>query len=259
VSRSGPAVGWLLTALAATAAAVEPPVVSWRDADAHVGEIVTVEGPVARVIAANDTWTLEFAPDDPRAFRAVVLVTLLGRAPADPVRAYTGRSVRVTGRVQRFQRRPEMVLRAAGQVALVDDLPDRAMSRTEDAPPAPPAVMPPRVPDAAEPPPRAAATAVPGTPRPPAPGTGTPPGGPPTTVAPRGLVEAVERRVAAARACDLARARWREAAAVAGERADAFARCLAAEGYECRGSSAALRPALDALDAAEAQAAGACP
>ena len=110
-----------LVALAAGAAgAAAPLVVPWREAGGHVGEVVTVEGEVAVARTVGDTWVLEFAPDDPRAFRVVVLLSLLESAPRQPEHLYQGRRVRATGRVQRFQGRAEMVLRGAGQIEVVE-------------------------------------------------------------------------------------------------------------------------------------------
>jgi len=110
-----------LVALAAGAAgAAAPLVVPWREAGGHVGEVVTVEGEVAVARTVGDTWVLEFAPDDPRAFRVVVLLSLLESAPRQPEHLYHGRRVRATGRVQRFRGRAEMVLRGAGQIEVVE-------------------------------------------------------------------------------------------------------------------------------------------
>jgi hypothetical protein len=116
-----------LVILGATARAA--PLVPWREAEAHVGETVTVEGDVIEARTAGDTCVLEFA-DDPRAFRALLLLPLLSDLPPDPAPLYRRRRVRLTGRVQRFQGRPEMVLRGPGQIELLAD------ARTE-APPGP--------------------------------------------------------------------------------------------------------------------------
>ena len=58
--------------LAGLAGGGPPPVISWQDAGRHGGELVTVEGEVAAAHSTDDTCILEFAPDDPRAFRAVL-------------------------------------------------------------------------------------------------------------------------------------------------------------------------------------------
>jgi len=127
----------LVARAAAAARAAAPPVISWQEAGGHVGEVVTVEGEVATASTVGDTWVLQFARDDPRAFRVVVLLPLLETAPHQPERLYQGRRVRATGRVQRFQGRAEMVLRGAGQIEVVE---------TTGAPPAASAPPPPAAP-----------------------------------------------------------------------------------------------------------------
>jgi hypothetical protein len=106
-------------AIVATAGAVPPPVVAWQEAGTRVGQVVTVEGEVQSARIAGDSCILEFAAD-PAAFRAVLLLPLFGSGPEHPEQVYPGRRVRVTGRVQRFHGRPEVVLRGPGQVELVD-------------------------------------------------------------------------------------------------------------------------------------------
>jgi hypothetical protein len=201
-----------------------PPVVSWRDAAAHVGDIVTVEGEVVNARRTGDTCILEFAPDDARAFRAVLLIPLLSSMPREPERLYQGKSVRVTGRVQRFAGRPEMVLRNPDQIELVGEV---APPPAAAAPPAPP----PSPPVARGSPPAAAP-----------PAAAPPPAAPPTAAAP----------------CERARAGWRAAAAEAGVRTSALQSCLDALRYRCRTESAALAPALEALATSEREVEAAC-
>src|SRR5579884_600614 len=110
----------LLLALGTPLCAAAPRVVPWREAAAHVGELVTVEGDVASARLAGEGLVLEFAADDPRAFRAVLLVPMISDLPRRPERLYLGRRVRVSGLVRRFQDRPEMILRAPSQIEVVD-------------------------------------------------------------------------------------------------------------------------------------------
>jgi hypothetical protein len=124
-----------VVALAGVARGVPPPTVSWQDAGHYVGEIVTVEGDVAGVRTTGNTCVLEFAPDDPRAFRAVLLLPLVTNLPQHPEQLYRGRRVKVSGRVARFQGRPEMVLRTPGQIEVVDvSGPPPATTAAEEAP-----------------------------------------------------------------------------------------------------------------------------
>jgi hypothetical protein len=239
VRRPLAAAAVLLATLAIRAAAVAPPVVPWTAASAHLGEIVTVEGDVATARVAGDTCVLEFSADDPRAFRAVLVVPILSSLPRHPERLYEGKRVRVSGRVQRFAGRPEMVLHSPSQIEVVDlgTPPAVAAAPTPKAPPAPPPV-------AAAPRPAPAA----------APTRAAPPEPEPAEEPPaRGLAEAVGQKLAQIDPCERARARWRDAAADAGERTASLSRCLAAGGYHCRAEAAALAPALTSLEWSEQQ------
>jgi len=225
---------WL--ALSATIAgkaahAVAPPVVSWRDADRHVGELVTVEGDVAAVSRSGEACVLEFASDDPHAFRAVLIVTLLGSTPRQPERLYGGRHVRATGRVQRFAGRPEMVLRSASQIEVVGSEAAAASREPGETTVAPRAAVSPPAPAVAAP------TAAPEIPP-------VPPAPRPTTLA--------------ASPCETARAHWRDVATETAAATTALARCLDAVRYDCRAERAALAPWLSTLDSLEQQVDATC-
>jgi len=252
----------LLAALAAAsgvAGAATPPVVPWREAATRVGQVVTIEGEVVRARVVGDTHVLEFG-DEPDAFRVVLLIPLLSSAPSDPARAYGGRRVRATGRVQRFKGRTEMVLRSPDQIEILDAERAAAEPPAPAAPPptAPPLTAPPPSPSAARPSPSPAPPPSPA----PAPATSPsasappPPSPPPPAPAPPPVAE--RRPIAETAPCERARARWRDAAADAGTRAAALGRCLDAMRYRCSAESAALAPALTALDAIERQVDAAC-
>jgi len=225
--------------LAGVAAAASLPVVDWREAATRVGNVVTVDAEVTGVSVRDDGYVLEFT-DDPRAFRIVVLVPLLGGAPRDPERAYRGHRVRATGRVQRFQGRPEMVLRSPSQVEFVD-VPPAAEAELET----PPATITP--PATSRPP-----VATPAPERPPAEAPAPPPVRRPAPPRP------IERPLGDAAPCERARADWRDAAADVRARLVALARCLDRIDYRCARERAALPPALDALDARERAVEAAC-
>ena len=247
------AVGVVLL-VAGLSEAAAPPVVPWTDTAARVGQIVTVEGEVVRAFASGDTQVLEFA-DDARAFRIVLLVPLLSNAPRDPARVYGGRRVRATGRIQRFQGRPEMIVRSPDQIELVGAEPPAPAPSPPpvSAPPrpAPPATEPARpTPPAAEPAPPVAEPARPAPSSPPPSPAPTPPPPPPAPPARRPIAETAP--------CERARERWRDAAAEVSDRMAALGRCLEALGYRCGRERVALDPALVALDAAEREVEAAC-
>jgi hypothetical protein len=270
-----------LVAALATPDVVAPPVVDWREAGERAGQVVTVEGDVRAAECSEDRCLLEFAPEDPRGFRVVVLMPIFARATDAPDAAYRGRRIRATGKIQRFQGRVEMVLRGTGQIALADTEAAPAVATpsttrpTAPPPTAPPVTIlppapPPTAPPATVPPPAPEATrppatlpqAAPAAPPPPAP-TVTPP----TATPPPARVEAPppppppaprEEGARAAASCEQAKARWRETATDVRTHTTSLERCMRALPYRCHPESAALAAVLPLLDAAERQVDEAC-
>jgi hypothetical protein len=205
--------------LAAPARARPPEFVRWQDAADHVGHVVTVEGAVASARVAGGACTLEFAPEDPTALR-VVLVLGLFSSPAEPERLYGGRRVHASGRVQSFHGRPEMIIRRADQIELVDD------ASTTSLPPSaePPAAVPPPVAPSA-----------------------------PPSVVPMGDARRPPR-------ADCARARDRidVARGELAARVEDAARCLRVGTTRCQAERDAVATTLGALSAREAEADRAC-
>jgi len=235
--------------LAGLAGGAAPPVISWQDAASHVGDLVTVEGEVAAARSTGDTCILEFAPDDPRGFRAVLLLPLLSSLPPHPEALYRGKRVRVSGRIARFQGQPEMVLRSPDQIEVMD----------VGAPPAAAAVPPPAAtppPAGAQPPagvPPGAGAPPPASPEARAPAASPTPAAEPPPPPPRGLIPDIQQRIGRVGGCERARARWRDAGATARDHATALSRCIDGSSYRCRAESAALAPTLSELEWAEQQ------
>jgi len=230
-------------------------VLDWHAAASHVGDLVTIEGSVVRAQLSGDTCTLEFAAEEASALRVVLVIPLMTDLPPHPERLYQDRRIRVTGRVQRFGSRPEIVLRNPGQIEIIDVAAAPAPSTPSTLPTAsstttslptprrdatrslPPTTLP-------------AATAAPVVAGPPATTTTLPP--------PRGLVEAVARELPLATACPRAQADWRNVAAEVSARTHDLTRCLEGGGYHCRREAAALAPALSELEGAEQRVDQAC-
>jgi hypothetical protein len=235
-----------------------------------VGAQVTVEGDVVAARTVSDSCVLEFSADDPTAFRVVLLIPAITSLPRQPERLYLGKRVRASGLIRAFQGRPEMVLRSPGQIEVVDvagpartaetlpagvpaPTPPRAVAPPPPATiaPKPPVAVTPPAPIAVAPPPAAQAAVAAAPTPPPSPES---PAEPPA----RSLGEAIVRQLPAAD-CDRARASWKDAAQSADDLAGALTRCLRAGSYRCRDASAALAPALTALEWAEQQVDDGCP
>jgi hypothetical protein len=274
-----------LVAALGTPDVVAPPVVDWRDAGQRTGQVVTIEGDVHGAECSEDRCILEFAPEDPRGFRVVVLLPMFSRAADAPDAAYRGRRIRATGKVERFQGRVEMVLRGTSQIELADTAtvpPSTTPPTTRPTappptappatlPPAPPPTVPPATaPEAARPP----ATLPPAAPAPPpAPPeasqpAATPPAPLPTATTTPGRVEAPppppsaasprEDTRAKAASCEQAKARWRDVASDVRSHSADLERCLRALPYRCHPESAALAAVLPLFDEAERQVDAAC-
>ncbi len=105
------ALGLALTVTPALAQTVQP-----TDAQAHVGQTVTVEGSVSNVhqipsgITFNDIGGLY--PDN--AFTAVILAADAKKFP--DVTSFNGKTVDVTGAVQLYKGKPEILLTDAAQI-----------------------------------------------------------------------------------------------------------------------------------------------
>jgi hypothetical protein len=273
-------------------------IVDAADASAHVGSAVTIEGDVATARSDANGLVLELAPLGEKSFRAVLVRSLLSSLPRSPERIYEGKRVRVTGRVQRFAGRPEMVLESASQIEIVDVA--GAPAPTAIAPPAaspPPAGTLSPAPTHAAPAPTGAGSATaaaPGVePRDAAapatssapPSATIPPAAPPTAAGPPAVAApstaapppaAAPSAVTppppapepapkplladrlAAQACERARGRWTEAAARTRAAAAELTRCLDTASFACRESAAKLAPALGDLEWAEQQVADRC-
>ncbi len=259
--------------LAAVALVRADAVIPWQSAGTYEGDLVTVEGDVARARLEADTCILEFSATDETAFRVVLIIPLLTDLPRQPQRLYEGKRVRVSGKVTSWQGRPEMIVRTPDAIEVVG-----VAANAPEAPPA--ATVPPPAPVAPRrtaPPPT---TLAPPPTMPPAtlpsPATAPPSTMPPATLAPRAPAPALppptlppaqspEQPEEAPRLprrvdpCDAAHERWRRAAADADARAGELSRCLRGGSYRCRAAAAAMGPALSELEWAEQQVEAACP
>lgn len=103
----------LAPALAQTA---QPPTIAPADAKAHVGQTAVVEASVSSVRTSRSGVTFidmdGLYPDN--RFVAVIFVDDIGKFPG--VRALEGKTVAISGPVQLYQGRPEIVLKSAGQL-----------------------------------------------------------------------------------------------------------------------------------------------
>jgi len=103
----------LTPALAQTAL---PPIITAADAKGHIGQTAVVEASVSAVRTSRSGVTFidmdGLYPDN--RFAAVIFVDDIGKFPG--VKALEGKTVTISGPVQLYQGRPEIVLRSAAQL-----------------------------------------------------------------------------------------------------------------------------------------------
>jgi hypothetical protein len=251
------------------AAVIEPTVIDARDAADYVGSTVTVEGDVASARLEPIGMVLELEPVGPTSFRAVLVEALLSTLPRAPERNYQGKRVRITGLLQRFKGRPEIVLESRSQIEVVDLAGAPVTTTTTTAPTSRitstttviPTVAPSPPPSAAPSPPPATVPTAPSAPfltapvAPPSPATTVPP---PTTPPSEPDSRSPLGERLAIQACERARSRWREAAARVRAAAEELTRCLDAESFACHAPAAQMAPAIADLEWAEQQVAERC-
>jgi hypothetical protein len=102
-------------------------VISWEEADKHVGEEVTVEGRIVGLHCSPLSCLLAFEPTFNR-FTGVIQAEAFDRfpSPEELERRYTGRRVRVRGTVRENDRKPEIVIAEPADLALADEPRKRA-------------------------------------------------------------------------------------------------------------------------------------
>jgi hypothetical protein len=107
----------LVVLLAATPVAAADEPISWEDAGKHVGEEATVEGRVVGVHCSPLSCLLAFEPTF-NGFTAVVQAESFDVLPPDDLeRRWSGKRVRVHGRIEERDGKPEIVVQSPDAIA----------------------------------------------------------------------------------------------------------------------------------------------
>lgn len=92
---------------------------SWREAERHEGDTVTIEGIIAATHNSGTVCFLNFDRDYKRTLTLVMFQKRFAAFPPNPERHFKGKTVRVTGIVTRHGGRPEIVLERPEQIAII--------------------------------------------------------------------------------------------------------------------------------------------
>lgn len=116
--RIGPVKLALATAALALPVLAATPTIPWDEAEKHVGEDATIEGWVMGVKCTQLSCLLAFNPSFDR-FTAVIQAASFGTfPPADLDARFSGRKVRVHGKIVENEKKPEIVVASAADLDL---------------------------------------------------------------------------------------------------------------------------------------------
>ncbi len=117
--------------VAARAAVAADASIPWDEAERHVGETVTVEGRVLGIHCSPTSCLLAFDPTFNR-FTAVVQAKDFKSLPPETLNAnYVGRPVRVRGKIELLEKKPEIVVGRPEDIELVVSPKEKADKRQE--------------------------------------------------------------------------------------------------------------------------------
>jgi micrococcal nuclease len=98
----------------------ETDAISWRSADKYYGQVKTVEGVV---VASNNTGKvcfLNFHENWRKYFTAVIFASDFAAFPSHPEDYYLNRRVRVRGLIKEYKGKPEIILKSASQIEVIE-------------------------------------------------------------------------------------------------------------------------------------------
>jgi len=117
--------------VAARAAVAADATIPWNEAEAHVGETATVEGRVLGIHCSPTSCLLAFDPTFNR-FTAVVQAKDFKSLPPETLNAnYVGRPVRVHGKIELLEKKPEIMVGRPEDLELVVSPKEKADKRQE--------------------------------------------------------------------------------------------------------------------------------
>ncbi|MBI3537113.1 MAG: OB-fold nucleic acid binding domain-containing protein, partial [Chloroflexi bacterium] len=96
-------------------------IVNWKDAPNFYNRDVTVEGKVVKIYNSGRVMFLQFSDSPDTDMKAVIFPSDWGKFSDRPDRLFFGKTIRVTGRVQKFEGAPEIIVNNPSQIVAVGD------------------------------------------------------------------------------------------------------------------------------------------
>ncbi len=102
-----------------SAAATPTGVISWQEAEAYVGQVVTVQGRIVHVYDSGKVTFLNFDEDYHNTLTLVIFPRIYRQFPAPPATYFDGRQVQASGRIKMYEGKPEITIDDASQISLL--------------------------------------------------------------------------------------------------------------------------------------------
>jgi micrococcal nuclease len=96
-------------------------IISWKEAAQYYGQVKTIEGTIVVTRNTGKVCFLNFSEHWKTDFTAVIFASDFPKFPPNPENYYRGKRIRVTGKIQEYQGKPEIILRAAAQIFMVTE------------------------------------------------------------------------------------------------------------------------------------------
>lgn len=93
--------------------------IDWTEADKHYGEYATVAGTVVGTHNSGKACFLNFHSDYHKYFSAVIFASDYDKFPANPEKAYANKKVKITGKIEKYDGKPEIIVKSPEQVEIV--------------------------------------------------------------------------------------------------------------------------------------------
>jgi len=90
-----------------------------QDAANYCGQVRTVEGTIVETKNTGRVCFLNFSPNWRTDFTAVIFASDFSKFPANPETYCRGKNVRVTGSIQEYRGKPEIILKSQSQIVVV--------------------------------------------------------------------------------------------------------------------------------------------
>ena len=98
----------------------QPTIVSWQDAAAYAGQVISVEGQVVDSYNSGKVVLLNFDQDFRNTFKVAIFPDAWPLFPEPPEDYYRNRTIRVTGEIKMYQNAPEIIVDQPDQIEIVE-------------------------------------------------------------------------------------------------------------------------------------------